>query len=210
MKDMFNAHKKVILIVVAVALVLVGGIAFAVNAAQTKEREQAAAAASSSEAAASSAKAKAATEIPTPNTGDKKKDAMIIALNKKLADEFKIRMEYNAKGGKDFEWASYISKVEYYKGKMSGVKIHLNEAGSKLSKDKLFEITEHAHTFAAAAFYNVAGTSSKEFSEDDVEEFFDMTNRQKELYAVVVNAEGKTLYETTGSTRTFDEEQFKK
>lgn len=207
---MFQQHKKVLLIGLAVALVLVGGIALAVNAAQTKEREQAAAAASSAAKASSEAKAKKATEIPAPNTGDKKKDAMIIALNKKLADEFKIRMEYNAKGGKDFEWASYISKVEYFKGKMSGVKIHLNEAGSKLSKEKLFEVTEHAHTFAAGAFYNVAGTENKVFSEGDVENFFDMTNRQQELYAVVVDSEGKTLYETKGSTRTFDEAEFKK
>jgi len=139
-----------------------------------------------------------------------KKEAMINAFNVRLSSELEIREDYAKKGNPNFVWVRAIDNVEYEDKPMPGVKITLNESGSKLSKDDLYDVTEHAHNFATGVFYNVTSSKHDEFKETDLEKLFGMDSRQKEIYAVVVDQTGKVLHRTSGSTRVFVEKDFKK
>lgn len=137
-----------------------------------------------------------------------KKELMIATFNEKLAEEFKIRNEYADKGYKSFKWASFVDSVVYIDGSVPGVKITLNAEGSKLKGAQLFAVTEHAHNFATGTFYTVGSTKHKAFTDAEFEKLFGMDNRQKEIYAVLADNNGKVLHKTGGPLHTFNAKKF--
>lgn len=210
MKDMIFKHKKMIGLVGVILIVglVVGAIFLGGNSAHKQAPAAENAASESSEAGSKAVEAPAV--ATKPNTGNVKQDAMMGALNEMLAKEFKLRVGYLAKGEKDFSWTSNISKVESYKDKDAGagVKIYLNNAGMKLSKADLFAVAENAHNFATSSFYNVASTKHDAFTEEEFETFFNMTSRQSELHAVLVDQNGKEIQRTNAETGAFEEADF--
>lgn len=214
MKDMIFKHKKTLGLVGLILIIglVVGAIFLGGNSAQEQSSTVETASSESSEAGSTAAEAPAVAVATKPNTGNEKQDAMMNALNEMLAKEFKLRVGYLAKGEKDFSWTSNISKVESYKDKNAGagVKIYLNNAGMKLSKADLFTVAENAHNFATSAFYNAASTKHDAFTEEEFETFFNMTNRQSELHAVLVDQNGKEIQQTNAETGAFEEVDFQK
>lgn len=214
MKVVFSEYKKHMLVGTVVGVILLGAGFTAMNFSKSlvsdaAEFELRSGVKVTSENQTDNAEAakKSAPAKPKPVS---KKEAMINAFNAKLSSEFDVRVAYAKKNYPNFVWARSISKVEYADKPVPGVKITLSESGSKLSKGDLFKVTEHAHNFATGVFYNVASSKRKEFKDTDLEKLFGMDNRQKEIYAVVVDQNGKVLHKTSGPTRVFVEKDFKK
>ncbi|MCW0952761.1 hypothetical protein OIT44_01565 [Weissella ceti] len=214
MKVVFSKYKKHMLVGTVVGVILLGAGFTAMNFSKSlvsdaAEFELRSGVKVTSENQTDNAEAAKKSEPVKPKPVSKK-EAMINAFNDKLSSEFGVRVDYAKKNYPNFVWARSISKVEYADKPMPGVKITLSESGSKLSKGDLFKVTEHAHNFATGVFYNVASSKHKEFKDTDLEKLFDMDNRQKEIYAVVVDQKGKVLHKTSGTTRVFVEKDFKK